>query len=57
MPINILPLHLKQTFPPIIWILTEDEQWRWWDRNQDTFLNLFYFTNNEFMEEIETEEL
>ena len=25
MPSNILPLHLKQTFPPIIWIFTEGE--------------------------------
>ena len=25
MPSNILPLQLKQTFPPIIWIFTEDE--------------------------------
>ena len=25
MPINVLPLHLKQTFPPIIWIFTEGE--------------------------------
>ena len=24
-PSNVLPLHLKQTFPPIIWIFTEDE--------------------------------
>ena len=24
-PRNVLPLHLKQTFPPIIWILTEGE--------------------------------
>ena len=23
MPCNVLPLHLKQTFPPIIWIFTE----------------------------------
>ena len=23
MPSNVLPLHLKQTFPPIIWIFTE----------------------------------
>ena len=25
MPSNVLPLHLKQTFPPIIWICTEGE--------------------------------
>ena len=25
MPNNILPLHFKQTFPPIIWIFTEGE--------------------------------
>ena len=25
MPSNILPLHHKQTFPPIIWIFTEGE--------------------------------
>ena len=25
MPSNVLPLHLKQTFPPIIWIFTEGE--------------------------------
>ena len=25
MPINVLPLHLKQTFPSIIWIFTEGE--------------------------------
>ena len=25
MPSNILPLHLKQTFQPIIWIFTEGE--------------------------------
>ena len=25
MPSNVLPLHLKQTFPPIIWIFTEVE--------------------------------
>ena len=24
-PNNVLPLHLKQTFPPIIWIFTEGE--------------------------------
>ena len=25
MPSNVLPLHLKQTFPPIVWIFTEGE--------------------------------
>ena len=25
MPNNVLPLRLKQTFPPIIWICTEGE--------------------------------
>ena len=25
MPSNILPVHLKQTFPPTIWIFTEGE--------------------------------
>ena len=25
MPCNVLLLHLKQTFPPIIWIFTEGE--------------------------------
>ena len=25
MPSNVLPLHLKQTFPHIIWIFTEGE--------------------------------
>ena len=25
MTIDVLPLHLKQTFPPIIWIFTEGE--------------------------------
>ena len=25
MPLNVLPLHLKQTFPFIIWIFTEGE--------------------------------
>ena len=25
MPSNVLTLHLKQTFPPLIWIFTEDE--------------------------------
>ena len=25
MPSNVLPLHLKLTFPPIIWIFTESE--------------------------------
>ena len=25
MPNNVLPLHLKQTFQPIIWIFTEGE--------------------------------
>ena len=25
MPSNVLPLHIKQTFPPIIWIFTEGE--------------------------------
>ena len=24
-PSNVLPLHLKQTFPPIIWVFTEGE--------------------------------
>ena len=24
-PSNVLPLHLKQTFPPLIWIFTEGE--------------------------------
>ena len=28
MPSNVLPLRLKQTFPPIIWIFN----WRWWDQ-------------------------
>ena len=25
MPSNVLPLQLNQTFPPVIWILTEGE--------------------------------
>ena len=25
MPSNVLPFHLKQTFPPIIWLFTEGE--------------------------------
>ena len=25
MPCNVMPLYLKQTFPPIIWIFTEGE--------------------------------
>ena len=25
MPSNVLPLHLKETFPPIIWIYAEGE--------------------------------
>ena len=25
MPSNVLPLHLKQTFPPMIWIFTEGD--------------------------------
>ena len=25
-PSNVLPLHLKQTFPPIIWIFTEGDR-------------------------------
>ena len=25
MPSNVLPLRLKQTFPPIVWIFTEGE--------------------------------
>ena len=25
MPSNVLPLHLKHTFPPLIWIFTEGE--------------------------------
>ena len=25
MPSNVLPLHLKQAFPPMIWIFTEGE--------------------------------
>jgi hypothetical protein len=41
MPTNVLPLHLKQTFPPIVWIF--HWRWRWWDQLQATFLNLFYF--------------
>ena len=32
-PSNVLPLHFKQTFSPIIWIF----HWRWWDRIQATF--------------------
>ena len=36
MPSNVLPLHLKQTFPPIIWIFTEGEGA--WDRMEATFL-------------------
>ena len=36
-PINVLPLHLKQTFLPIIW------RWRWWDQIQTIFYNSFYF--------------
>ena len=26
MPINVLPLHLNQTFPPMIWIFTEGDR-------------------------------
>ena len=32
MPDNVLPLHTKQTFPPIIWIFTEDEGDGIWSR-------------------------
>ena len=35
-PSIVLPLHLKQTFPPIFWIFTEGE-------GDGIFLNLFYF--------------
>ena len=28
-PGNVLPLHLKQTFPPIFWIFTEGEGIEW----------------------------
>ena len=40
MPSNVLPLHLKQTFSPIFW------RWRWWDRMQAIFWNIFYFTHS-----------
>ena len=26
MPNNVVPLHLKQTFPPLIWIFAEQSQ-------------------------------
>ena len=37
-PSNVLPLHLKQIFLPIIWSC------RWWDWIQSIFLNLIYFS-------------
>ena len=40
MPSNVLLLHLKQTFPPIIWIFTECQGVDW---IQATFWNLFYY--------------
>ena len=44
MPSNVLPLHLKQTFPPIIWIFTEGEGA--WDRMEAIFLKKDAFTYN-----------
>ena len=38
---NVLPLHHKQTFPPMIWIFTEG----WWDRIQATFQTIFFFVS------------
>ena len=43
MPCNVLPLHLKQTFPPII--LHIHWRWKWWDWIKAILLNLFYFTD------------
>ena len=40
---NVLPLLLKQTFPPIVWNLFC--RWRSWDQIQATFKKKFYFTN------------
>ena len=37
---NVMPSRLKQTFSPITWI---HWRWRWWDRIQATFKNLFFF--------------
>ena len=45
---NALPLHLKQTFPPIN--LNFHSRWRRWDWIQAIFLNLFYF--NIFLKKI-----
>ena len=41
-PSNVLPLHLKQTILPIIWIFTQGEG----DQIQAIFLNLFYFNEH-----------
>ena len=45
-PSNILPLHLKQTFPTIVshfptHNLNFHWRWRWWDQFQTTFYNFF----------------
>ena len=40
-PSNVLPLHLKQTFPPIIWIFTEGK-----GDGIKSFYNHFYFKMN-----------
>ena len=48
MPSNVLPFQLKQIFPLIIWIF--HWRWRWWDQNQATFWNLFYFKTSKNIE-------
>ena len=40
-PHNVLPSHLKQTFPHKIWIFTQLNV-EWWDQIQAIFSNLFY---------------
>ena len=40
-PINVLPYYLKYIFPANN--LNFDWRWRWWDRIQAIFLNIFYF--------------
>ena len=47
---NILPLHLKQTFPPIIWIFTEGEGDGIESRQSFEIFSTLYFSFDHFLE-------
>ena len=47
-PSNVLPSHLEQTFPPIIWI------WRWWDLNPGYRLKCFLLYYKKYFQHLTT---